>query len=63
MPRDGVLPQRAGLRVTDAGGEVVLGKSPIPTMGWMARFRDSEGNTIGLFQEDTSVPMPEGGMG
>lgn len=44
------------LGVEDAGGTVVTGKLPIPTMGWSARFRDTEGNLIGLFQTDPSVP-------
>ncbi len=48
---------RALLGVEDAGGTVVTGKLPIPTMGWSARFRDTEGNLIGLFQTDPSVPM------
>lgn len=43
-------------KVTDAGGEVLLARSPIPTVGWTARFRDSEGNIVGLFQDDASVP-------
>lgn len=38
---------------------------PIPTVGWNARVRDPEGNLIGLFQADTTVPMPAmpGGVG
>lgn len=47
-------------RITRAGGTPVTEKQAIPTFGWMARFRDSEGNLIGLFQEDPSVPMPAG---
>lgn len=46
-------------KVTDAGGEVLMPRSEIPTVGAMARFRDSEGNVIGLFQD--AVPMPETG--
>ena len=34
---------------------VGTGRMPIPTMGWSAKFRDSEGNQVGLFQEDRSV--------
>ena len=44
--------------IQDGGGTVVTGKSPIPTMGWSARFRDTEGNLIGLFQTDPTVPLP-----
>jgi predicted enzyme related to lactoylglutathione lyase len=45
--------------IQDAGGTVVTDKLPIPTMGWAARFRDTEGNLIGLFQTDPTVPLPE----
>ena len=45
--------------VEDAGGTVVTGRLPIPTMGWSARFRDTEGNLNGLFQLDPTVPMTE----
>lgn len=38
-----------------SGGEVVQGKLPIPGMGWSAYVRDPEGNTIGLFQQDSSA--------
>jgi uncharacterized protein len=48
-------------KIKEAGGAPVTGKLPIPTMGWMARFRDSEGNLVGLFQEDASVPLPDAG--
>jgi uncharacterized protein len=41
--------------VRDAGGSVVTHKAPIPTMGWSARFRDTEGNLVGLFQEDATA--------
>ena len=48
------------VRVKKAGGMVVSGKMPIPTVGWSARIRDTEGNLIGLFQSDGSVPVPGG---
>ncbi|HEU4492271.1 MAG TPA: VOC family protein [Jiangellales bacterium] len=41
--------------VRRVGGSVVTEKTPIPTMGWSARFRDSEGNVVGLFQEDSGA--------
>jgi hypothetical protein len=50
-------------KVEHAGGTLVTGKLPIPTMGWSARFRDTEGNLIGLFQTDSTVPVPDGGVG
>lgn len=42
-------------RIGQCGGEVAHGKMPIPGVGWSAYVRDPEGNTIGLFQEDTSA--------
>ena len=35
-------------------------KQPIPSIGWFARCKDSEGNEFSLFQSDENVPMPEG---
>lgn len=42
-------------RVEPCGGKVAQGKLPVPGMGWSAYVRDSEGNTIGLFQQDASA--------
>ncbi len=42
-------------RVGRLGGEVIQGKLPVPGVGWSAYIRDSEGNTIGLFQPDASA--------
>lgn len=39
-------------RVPDAGGEVVYPKTSMGgDMGYLATFRDSEGNTLGLFSQ------------
>ena len=54
---------QAMAKVKDAGGTLVTEKLPIPTFGWSARFRDTEGNLIGLFQMDPTVGVPEGGVG
>ena len=35
-------------------------KQPIPTIGWYARCKDTEGNSFSLFQSDETVPMPAG---
>ena len=35
-------------RVESAGGSIVEPKSHIPSVGWVAQIRDSEGNRIGL---------------
>jgi uncharacterized protein len=48
--------------VEAAGGTTLMGRSPIPGMGWMALFQDTEGNRVGLFQLDPEAPMPEDGM-
>ncbi len=45
-------------RVERLGGTLVTDKMPIPTVGWSAHVRDTEGNLIGLFQEDPAVPVP-----
>ncbi len=39
-------------RARKCGGQVAQGKLPIPGMGWSAYLRDTEGNTIGLFQPE-----------
>ena len=44
--------------VRSAGGQPLTEKMPIPNFGWSAHVRDTEGNLIGLFQQDPSVPMP-----
>ena len=45
-------------QVRELGGEVELAKQPVPTVGWFARCRDTEGNRFSLFQRDESVRMP-----
>jgi hypothetical protein len=34
----------------------VVGKLPVPSMGWFAHFLDPEGNTIALLQTDAALP-------
>lgn len=46
-------------RVEAAGGELDGDKMAIPAIGWSAHVRDSEGNLIGLFQEDATVQQVE----
>ncbi len=46
-------------RVKNAGGTVLMDKVAIPGVGYSTYFLDTEGNTLGLFQSDESVPMPE----
>jgi hypothetical protein len=45
-------------RVEEQGGTLVTDKTPIPAVGWSAHVRDTEGNLIGLFQEDSTVELP-----
>jgi hypothetical protein len=40
-------------RIEDAGGEVVMPKQPVGEWGFYARFRDSEGNLMGLWESAT----------
>ena len=42
-------------QIEENGGSVVQGKTPIPTMGWYATCKDSEGNIVGLFTDDPSA--------
>ena len=40
--------------VTEAGGEVVMEKTPISETSWYAVFSDTEGNQMGLYEGTTS---------
>lgn len=40
-------------KVEDLGGATVFGRSPVGDMGWSAYFKDTEGNTVGLWQSAT----------
>jgi predicted enzyme related to lactoylglutathione lyase len=42
-------------KVTSAGGQVLTSKITIPGVGYIAYFKDTEGNTFGLFQDDESA--------
>jgi predicted enzyme related to lactoylglutathione lyase len=42
-------------KIKAAGGEVVQGKTEIPGMGYYGYVKDTEGNTIGIFQEMKKV--------
>lgn len=44
-------------RIQSEGGKVVLGRTPIPGMGWFATCEDTEGNKFGLFTEDPSAAI------
>jgi predicted enzyme related to lactoylglutathione lyase len=53
MPTDDIDATLASIR--EAGGSAD-DKQPIPTIGWFARCKDTEGNAFSLFQRDESVP-------
>ena len=42
-------------KVTDAGGKVVMPKTTIPGVGYLAYCADTEGNTFGMIQNDPSA--------
>jgi len=39
-------------KVEANGGEIVVPKRPVPGVGWMAYFNDTEGNLHGMMQSD-----------
>jgi uncharacterized protein len=41
--------------VKNAGGKVVMEKTPIPTIGYFAYLQDPEGNVFGVMQPDSSA--------
>lgn len=42
-------------RVEKNGGQVLLAKTPIPYVGWIAKFLDTEGNLFCAMQTDNSA--------
>ena len=42
-------------KVKGNGGEIVLEKMPIPGVGWLAYFKDTEGNIFGMMQADANA--------
>ncbi len=41
--------------VTEKGGKVITPRMTIPGVGYMAYCKDTEGNTFGIMQEDSSA--------
>jgi predicted enzyme related to lactoylglutathione lyase len=39
-------------KITAHGGSVVVPKMPIPSVGWLAYAKDTEGNLFGIMQPD-----------
>jgi len=42
-------------RVVENGGTVVVAKHAVPGVGWLAYFKDPEGNVFGMMQSDESA--------
>lgn len=42
-------------QIESAGGSVVKAKDAVPGLGFYAYFKDTEGNILGLWQNDTSA--------
>ena len=42
-------------RATELKGSIVLPKMPIPTVGWLAYAKDTEGNIFGMMQMDANA--------
>jgi predicted enzyme related to lactoylglutathione lyase len=42
-------------RAESLGGTVIMPKTAIPHMGWFAHLADTEGNVLGVFQEDPTT--------
>ena len=43
------------IKVEKAGGKIVVPKMAIPTVGWLAYFKDLDDNIHGLYQTDPSA--------
>jgi predicted enzyme related to lactoylglutathione lyase len=41
--------------VEQAGGAIALPKQPVPGIGWLFYFKDTEGNIVGAMQTDPSA--------
>lgn len=43
--------------VESKGGQCVIPKMPVPTVGWLAYCKDPDGHVFGIMQPDASVTM------
>jgi predicted enzyme related to lactoylglutathione lyase len=41
------------------GAKVLMGKQPVPGMGWFAQFNDPEGNVFAIWQTDSTAGQAE----
>jgi hypothetical protein len=44
-------------RAEQLGAKILMGKTPVPGMGWFAQLNDLEGNLIAVWENDTSAAM------
>ena len=42
-------------KATSQGATVALPKMPVPSVGWLAYYKDSEGNIFGMMQTDAAA--------
>lgn len=42
-------------KIKTRGGEITQEKMAVPGVGWMAQFKDAEGNTLGLMETDETA--------
>jgi predicted enzyme related to lactoylglutathione lyase len=47
--------QESSAKVEQLGGKVIMPKSPVPGMGYMAVCKDSESNGFGIFEADQTA--------
>ena len=45
----------AAKQLSEIGGKIVVPKMPVPTVGWLAYAKDTEGNLFGIIQMDASA--------
>src|SRR5919206_1239528 len=48
-------------RAEGLGAKVLMGKTPVPGMGWFAQLTDTEGNLFAVWETDMSGSMSEAG--
>ena len=42
-------------KIEELGGQIIVPKTAVPTMGWFALCLDTENNTFGIWQNDQSA--------
>ncbi len=44
-------------KIEKAGGKIVMPKMAVPSVGWLAYFKDTDDNIHGIFQNDSTANM------